>query len=115
MNNQNKFTLENKVLPVDKNGHFAQITVPAPALAQTRDTSISTSTEITLNSKTGLLEVTAIDDNVYLKYGTDDVTNANFDEFITAGATRHYAVPQGITAINLIDDGNGATVIVIEK
>jgi hypothetical protein len=102
-------------LPQDGNGVTIPITVPTPALARTRDTSISTSTEITLNSGTSYLEVTAIDDHVYLKYGTDDVTNANFDEFIHAASTHAYEVPEGITAINLIDDGNGATVIVIEK
>ena len=88
---------------------------PFAALARTRDTSISTSTEITLNADTTMIEVNAINGNVYLKYGTDDVTNANFDEFLQAGQTRHYVKPEGVTAINLIDDGDSATVIVIEK
>lgn len=88
---------------------------PFTALARTRNTSISTSTEITLNTDTTVIEINAIDGNVYLKYGTDDVTNSNFDEFISAGQTRHYIIPSGITAINLIDDGDSAKVIVIEK
>lgn len=37
------------------------LTIPSPALARTRDTSISASTEITLNAVTSLIEVTAID------------------------------------------------------
>ena len=88
---------------------------PFAALAKTRDTTISTSTEITLNIDTTLIEVHAVDGNVFLKYGTDDVTNANFDEFIQAGQTRHYVIPSGVTAINVIDSGDSATVIVIEK
>ena len=88
---------------------------PFTALARTRNTSISTSTEITLNTDTTVIEINAINGNVYLKYGTDDVTNSNFDEFISAGQTRHYIIPSGITAINLIDDGDSAKVIVIEK
>jgi len=104
-----------KGLPRDDNNQIAQLTVNTTALAQTRDTDISSSTEITLQTTTQMIEVTAIDGNVYLKYGTDDVTNANFDEFIHKGHVRHYFLPAGTTAVNLIDDGDGATVIVIEK
>lgn len=96
-------------------GQPIHLTVPYPAKAITRDTSISTSTEITLNADTSLVEVTAIDGHIYLKYGADDVTNANFDEFILANSTRHYFIPVGVTAINVIDDGDSAKVIIIEK
>lgn len=96
-------------------GQPIMLVPPFTALARTRNTSISTSTEITLNTDTTVIEINAIDGNVYLKYGTDDVTNSNFDEFISAGQTRHYIIPSGITAINLIDDGDSAKVIVIEK
>lgn len=115
MNKENKFTQLYKRLTQDSNGQPLQLTLATPALARTRDTTITSSTEITLNENTGLIEITAIDDNVYLKYGTDDVTNANFDEFILANSTRHYAIPEGITAINVIEDQGGATVVVIEK
>lgn len=109
------FRANNKELPKDKAGDVIPLTLSTVALAQTRDTSVSSSTEITLDSDTVLIEVTAIDDNLYLKYGTDDVTNANFDEFILANTTRHYVIPNNITAINLIDDGNSGAVVVIEK
>jgi hypothetical protein len=90
--------------------------VPArTAFARTRDTTVSTSTEIVLNENTTLLEITAITDHLYMKYGTDDVSNANFDEFILANSTRHYVVPAGVTAINLIDNGSSGAAIVIEK
>lgn len=113
----NTETLKEKYTGLARDTHDAslQLTPPTTALAQTRDTTISTSTEITLDSGTRIIEVTALNGNVYLKYGTDNVTNANFDEFITAGATRHYVIPEDITAINLIDDGDTAGVIVIEK
>jgi hypothetical protein len=108
---------KNQLLPRDGHKNGVQLVPAIVPFATTKDTSISTSTEITLNANTGIIEVQAIDDNVYLRYGTDDVTTVSngFHEFIPAGATRHYALPKGITAINLIDDGNGATVIVIEK
>ena len=115
MSNPNTLKAKRKALAIDANNNALPITLPSVALAQTRDTSISASTEITLDADTSIIEITALTDNVFLKYGTDDVTNANFDEFIQAGVTRHYVIPQDITAINLIDDGSDATIVVIEK
>ena len=85
------------------------------ALARTVDTSVSASTEITLNKLTTYLEVYAIAKDVYLKWGTSDVTASNFDEVIIAGQIRKFLVPDQITAINVIERESGATVIVIEK
>ena len=99
----------------NKNGTQIELTPPFVALAQTSDSTISASTEITLNVDTTVLEVNSLGGVIFLKYGTDDVTNANFDEVILDGGTRHYVVPTGVTAINLIDNGDGASVIVIEK
>ena len=110
-------TLKEKQVGLSRDTHdnALQLTPAKVALAQTRDTDISSSSEITLDTDTRIIEVTAVGGNVYLKYGTDDVTNANFDEFIQKGQTRHYVPPADTTAINLIDDGDSATVIVIEK
>jgi len=99
----------------NKNGVQIELTPPFVALAQTSDSTISASTEITLNVDTTVLEVNSLGGVIFLKYGTADVTNANFDEVILDGGTRHYVVPTGVTAINLIDNGDGASVIVIEK
>jgi hypothetical protein len=85
------------------------------SLAVTRDTSISSSTEITLNKLTSIVTVSAIAKDVYLKWGTADVTNANMDEIIPAGRTMNFVVPDGITALNVIEESASATVIVIEK
>lgn len=85
------------------------------ALARTVDSSISSSTEITLNKATTYLRVYAITKDVYLKWGTDDVTASNFDEVIPAGEVMDFLVPNGQTAINVIEREASATVIVIEK
>ena len=103
--------MSKRFLPQLGNGQI-ELTPNFPALAQTRDEDISTSTEITLHADTSLIEVNAVDGEIFLKYGTDNVTNANFDEYIMAGSTRHYVIPQGVTAINIIGD---ATAIIIEK
>ncbi len=85
------------------------------ALARTVDSSISSSTEIVLNPATTYIRVYAITKDVYLKWGTDDVTAANFDEVIPAGQVFSFLVPDGQTAINLIEREASATVIVVEK
>lgn len=92
-----------------------QLTPDVVALARTVESSISSSTEITLNKATSILRVYAITKDVYLKWGTDDVTAANFDEVIPAGQVFDFLVPEKITAINLIEREASATVIVIEK
>lgn len=102
-------------LPKSFDGQAIQLTPARSALAFTRDTSISTSTQINLNSFTSIIEVQAVGGNVYLRYGTSAASNTNADEFIQLGQTRHYAVPSGTSAINVIDDGDSATVVVIEK
>ena len=99
----------------NKNGTQIELTPPFAALAQTNDSSISTSTEITLDTDTTVIEVNSLTGVIFLKYGTSDVTNANFDEIVLDGGTRHYVVPTGITAINIIDNGDGAHAVVIEK
>jgi len=85
------------------------------ALARTVDATISTSTEIVLNPATTYLRVYAITKDVYLKWGTDDVTAANFDEVIPAGQVFDFLVPEGMTAINVLERESAASVIIIEK
>jgi len=102
-------------MPRSANQETLQITPATTALAQTNDATISSSTEITLNSSTALIEVTAKTNGIYMKWGTDDVTSSNFDEYILGNTTRHYAVPSGETAVNFIEEAASATLIVIEK
>ena len=85
------------------------------ALERTVDATISASTEIVLNPATTFIEVYAITKDVYLKWGTDDVTASNFDQVIPAGQILKMFVPLNQTAINLIEREASATVIVIEK
>lgn len=95
--------------------NFRQLTPDVVALARTVDATISASTEITLNTATTYLEVYAIAKDIYLKWGTDDVTASNFDEVIVAGTIREFFKPEKITAVNFIEREAGATLICIEK
>ena len=85
------------------------------SLATTLDATISASTEITLNKATTFISVFAITKDIYLKWGTDDVTSSNMDEIIVAGQVRNFIVPDGITAVNFIEREASATLVVIEK
>lgn len=85
------------------------------ALAQTYDTSVSSSTEITLNKATSILEVTALSKGIFLKWGADNCTNANFDGYIPADTTRYFGVPDGVTAVNFLEQSSAAILVVVEK
>lgn len=102
-------------MPKDKQGNVIQLSPVGTAIARTVDTSISSSTEITLNSATTLIRVYAMFQDVYLKWGTADVTASNFDEVIPAGQILDLVVPDGVTALNIIERVSGAGIIVIEK
>lgn len=108
-------------LPRDDNQAIVPLTPARTALARTVDTDISTSTQITFNASTTLLEVTARSEGAYLKWGTTAVTSSNFDEYIHSDMTRHYQVPRDLTtgalytACTLIQYATGTAIIVIEK
>lgn len=108
-------------LPRDDNSIAYQLTPSKIALAQTVDATISSSTEITLNAATSIIRVYAIDKDIYMKWGTADVTAANFDEVIPANQICDFVVPITVatgvkyTAVNFIERSATATLICIEK
>jgi len=103
-------------VPLSQSGQPVQIVPSQPALASTTNASISTSTTITLNVETTFIEVNALSQGVYMKWGASvATTNNGFDEYISADQTRHYAVPTGVTQVSFIERATSATIIVIEK
>lgn len=107
-------------LPRDESRSVMQLAPTGPALAVTVDPTISSSTEITLNTATRFLRIYATVQDVFLKWGVADVTAANFDEVIPAGQIVDLFVATDstgarYTAINLIERTTSASVIVIEK
>lgn len=87
------------------------------AIKANYDATVSASTEITLNVSTTVLEVSAIDKAILLKWGTGDASAATggFDEVIQPGETRHFVVPVNIGAVNFIEQAATAILLVIEK
>lgn len=76
---------------------------------------MSASSVITLQTGTTLLEVNAVNQGVFLKYGSASVTTANADEYILPNTVRHYVLPSGTSTVALKEEAATAKVIVIEK
>lgn len=111
-------------LPKDDNSVALQLTPSRLALAETYDTTVSSETNIVLNTGTKLVEVSAINSPIFMKYKVAEadaaVSSTNFDEFIQAGMTRHYSLTNlkninGITVLAFIEQATGAVLVVIEK
>lgn len=101
-------------LPRDTHGSTVQLVPNKPAVARFNGT-CAASTTVAVNADASFIEINALDDGIFLKYGSTAVTNANFDEFIHAGATRHYSIPKDITTLRIIDNGGGGRAIIIQK
>lgn len=104
--------MENVGLPIDANNKAMQLPPAKLSLARTIEATLTTAVDITLNSSTEYLEITALSGDVLLKYGTA-ATLSDFDEFIKG--TRQYVIPAGITSISIIEKDTGAAAVVIEK
>ena len=105
-----------KQLPIDSKGNPVQNSSPVGfSLAETYDSSISSSTEITFNAGTVFIQVSAVDKGIFMKWGTDNATNADFDEFICANETKIFEVPTGTAAANFIEEQATAHLLSIEK
>lgn len=90
------------------------VAIPVVALEETYDATISTSTAVTLNASTTMIEVTAIDKGIFMKWG-GTASSSDFDEFIAPNTTRTYAVPPTQTSVQFIEEAATAKLVVIEK
>lgn len=82
-------------------------------IAVHRDTTINTSTEITLNSATTGIEVTAHAHPILMKWDAT-VTTSSFDGVIPRDCSKIFMVPSGTKTANFIEESANATLIVIE-
>lgn len=109
-----------KNIPKDASGVAMQLVPATVALAITYDTTVSTSTTVTFNAETTMIEVSAINQPILMKWGATASTSS-FDECIQAGSTRHYVIPINAstgslyTTAQFIEQSASATLVVIEK
>ncbi len=100
---------------------FVEMTPAVVAIDETYDAAISTSTELTFDTSTTLIEVSAIDKTILLKWGTDNAVTTDFDEVISLNTTRQFLIPIDITnkklftAANFIEQTTTAILAVVEK
>ena len=100
---------------------FIDSTPAVIAINETYDATISSSTELTLNAATTLIEVSAIDKTILLNWGTTSASTTVFDEVISLNTTRQFQVPVDTstgklyTAVNFIQQTTTARLAVIEK
>lgn len=82
-------------------------------LVTTYDTSVSSSTPLTLNVKTTGIEVSTIAEGIFLRWdGT--ASSSAFDGYISPDTTKVFMVPGGTVTANFIESASSATLIVIE-
>lgn len=112
----------NATMPRDGNATAFPLVPDTKALKATYNTNISTALAVTLqtaNTTTGLpatslVEVSAITGGIFLRWtSTASAATDGFDEFIQAGTTRHYVVPNGVLIVSLISATG--TLALIEK
>jgi hypothetical protein len=106
-------------LPRDDNSTAIPIVPAIPALAVTNSTALSSQLEVTLNAATSIVEISALNTGIFMKYktvaGGTAVSASVFDEFIQPGTTRHYKIPVGITVLAFLQYAATATMMLIEK
>ena len=94
--------------------------IKTPAIAVTYDATISGSTELTLNAKTSIIEVTAIDKAICVRWGTSDASTTAWDHVVPLNSTAMFWVPiepsTGVlyTAVNFIEQAATAILTVAE-
>lgn len=97
----------------DDNGE-AIVGVPKKlAIEETYDATISSSTSLTLNSATILLEITAIDKAIFYKWG-GTASSSDFDGIVAGNTSKLVPVPVGQTSIQFIEQAATAILAVVE-
>lgn len=97
----------------DANGEVIGDMPSAVALDETYDATISSSTALTLNASTTIIEVTAIDKAIFYKWG-GTCSNSDFDGCVPANSSKLIPVPQGQTSIQFIEQAATAILAVVE-
>lgn len=98
---------------VDDNRNVVNSLPANVALEETYDATISSSTTLTLNASTTLLEITAIDKPIFYKWG-GTASSSDFDGIVSANTSKLVPVPVGQTSIQFIEEAATAKLAVVE-
>jgi len=81
----------------------------------TYDATVSSSTQITLNAATTVIEVTAIDKAILMNWGTTSASTTVFDHVIPLNSSKTFTVPTDVTAVNFIEQSATAILVLLEQ
>lgn len=97
-------------LPRDGANTQVPLMPPIVPLKVTYDASVDATTEITLQSGTTLVDITALVQPICVRWGTSDASVATdgYSFIVPAGSSVQRPVPPSITAINFISQTAGA-------
>lgn len=101
-------------IPIDANNKDLPCPPAIVALAKTYNATISSAVDITLNTSTTFLEISAIAKGVFVRFQAT-ASSTNFDEFVSQDTTRYFVVPSGVTVISIIQQAATGAVAVVEK
>jgi hypothetical protein len=104
-------------LPTTEEGAPVPIMPAGPAIATHYEDSISTSTALTLDGSTSIVEITSLKDDIFCRWGATAAALADdsFDFCLAAGTEKAVVVPEGQTTLQIIDSGNDGIATVVEK
>lgn len=97
----------------DENGGILKTVPKKVAIEETYNATISSSTALTLNAATVLLEITAIDKAIFYKWG-GTASATDFDGIVPANTSKLVPVPAGQTSIQFIEQAATAILAVVE-
>ena len=103
-------------VPRDENATPLQIVPSYEPLAKTyvsTSTGLASATNITLNSSTKLIEVSALGAPVFVRFSST-ASSSNYSRFVQPGTTRHFWLPLGTTVVSVIQETATAGVVVLE-
>lgn len=109
-----------QAVPKDANAVSLPLTPSVNSVAVTNSASLSSALTVTLNAATSFLEINALTQGIFLRWGAVPTSSA-FDEYIQAGFTRHYVVPINAATglpyatVQFLEQSATARLILIEK
>lgn len=90
------------------------ISPKSATLAVTYDADISSDTTITLNAKTAILILTAVNKGFFLNWDATATTSA-FKEYVGAGQTVVLVRPENVLTAHVLQEAATAGIVCIEK
>lgn len=104
--------MANPRMPISSNGEMIPV-MGRRALAVTVDATVSTATDVTLQSLTALVRIHAMTKGIYVR-GQATASASAWDWFCPANQSIDIVVPSGVTVMSFIEESTTAKLIAAE-